>query len=196
MNKTRQTIGGLGNLMFKNAYLWAQMREGNIPDIYLQSEKYFSKYEHEIRQLYGQGIGSVDMVSLHIRRGDYLKNNFYVDLWQTDYYKRAIEMFPGWKFLVFCRDRQANEKDGADRAWCEENLPLLVGNRWELAWNEDETDDLNMMASCKHNIMANSSFSWWASWLNPNPEKKIICPKQWFSDGVERTEIPPTWTRI
>jgi hypothetical protein len=193
----RKQIGGLGNILFKQAYLWAQYSDGNIPDIYVQSEKYFKKISDGIRLEFSQGIGYVNKVSLHIRRGDYTNNDFYVNLWKTDYYKKAIAMFPEDKFIVFCRDNQDWETDKADRQWCRENLVPLLGDRFELPPKENtETDDLNLMASCKNNILANSSFSWWAGFLNPNSRKIVIAPKAWHTDGVERTECPETWIRL
>lgn len=62
--------------------------------------------------------------------------------------------------------------------------------------SDDYVEDFNMMASCQSNIMANSSFSWWAAWLNPNFSKKIIAPREWFTDGINRISIPELWTKI
>lgn len=196
MQPIRKSIGGLGNLMFKEAYLYAQMRDGDIPDMYVQSMRYWSSYADEIRQRFGQGIGfTIDKVSVHIRRGDYVGNDFYVDLWQTDYYKKAIALFPGeTRFIVFCRDNQDWETDKADRQWCRDNLTPLLGDRFELPPKENsETDDLNLMASCCGHIMANSSFSWWASFLGGG---RTIAPQEWFADGKQRIELLPEWTKI
>jgi len=196
MLPVRQTIGGLGNLMFKQAFLWMLMREGVIPDFYLQSYKFFEKYSDEIKEMYGAGIGEkIDKVSLHIRRGDYVNNSFYVDLWQTDYYKKAIAMFPDdTQFIVFCKDNQGWETDKADREWCRVNLKPLLGDRFELPPKENsETEDLNLMANCKAHIMANSSFSWWASFLGGG---RTIAPKEWFTDKVSRVDLLPEWEVI
>ena len=85
MVKLRQLFGGLGNAMFQYAYLYGQLEDGVIPNIYLQDEKYFQKHRNKIKRLFGGGIGHIDKVSLHIRRGDYINNPFYVDLTKTDY---------------------------------------------------------------------------------------------------------------
>lgn len=197
MKTARETIGGLGNLMFKNAYLWAQMRDGNLPDIYVQSEKYFAKYKDEIKQLYGAGINpkSVDKVALHIRRGDYLKaTQFHVPLWQTDYYKKAVQLFPeGTLFLVFCKDNQDPIVDRADRLWCIEFMKGL-DVPFEMHESGSETEDLNLMASCKSLIGANSTFSWWAAYLG-NHEKAVF-PKSWFTDGYQRCDLLDSWITI
>lgn len=196
MRSVRETIGGLGNLMFKNAYLWAQMRDGAIPDIYVQSEKYWAKYKEEIRTLYGRGIGRDERIALHIRRGDYLKvSQFHINLWDTDYYKEAVKLFPNAKFLVFCKDNQSEAQDLDDKEWCERNIPLL-GIDFELYEHGSETDDLNAMASCRGLIGANSSFSWWAAYLNPHHDRQIVFPKTWFVDGVDRTDLLEEWTKI
>lgn len=196
----RQNIGGLGNLMFKNAYLWAQMRDGAIPDIYVQDEKYFKKYSEEIKQMYGANIfpKSIDKVALHIRRGDYLKaTQFHTPLWQTDYYVRAVTMFPeDTQFLVFCKDNQDPKLDAADHLWCVEYAKevLKLRGRFEMRQHQSETDDLNTMASCDSLIMANSSFSWWAAYLGGH--HRVICPKEWFTDGVQRIGLLDKWEKI
>lgn len=197
MRNVRETIGGLGNLMFKQAYIWSRMRDGFIPDVYVQSEKYFSKYKNEIRTMYSRGIGRDERVALHIRRGDYLKvSQFHVNLWDTDYYKEAVKLFPkGTKFLVFCKDNQNEAQDLDDMEWCQRNMSLL-GIDFELYKHGTETDDLNAMASCVGLIGANSSFSWWSAWLNPNHDKKIVFPNNWFVDGIQRTELLDSWIKI
>lgn len=187
----RQQIGGLGNLLFKQAYLIAQMMDGAIPDVYVQGISYWEKHRALIKQTFGQNIGHTDKVALHIRRGDYLQaENFHKNLWETDYYQRAVELFNGETFLVFCKDNQDPEQDKADRLWCRENLPKL-GITFEMApYDDTEVEDLNLMASCKGIIGANSSFSWWAAFLS---EARVVMPKQWFTDGIQRTELLPEW---
>lgn len=198
MRSIRKEIGGLGNLMFKQAYLWSQLRDGLIPDLYLQSEKYFAKYKEEIKQLFGFGIGNktINKVAIHVRRGDYLKAiQFHVPLWQTDYYKKAIEMFPNERFLVFCKDNQDPVLDEADKEWCKEYLSFL-GDRVEFREHQSETEDLNAMASCKSLIGANSSFSWWASFLGQHEKAVFPALDKWFTDGKRRIDGLSTWTEI
>lgn len=199
MKSVRTDIGGLGNLLFKNAYLWAQMREGVIPDVYVQSESYFTKYRDEIRMLYGQGIGFTDKVALHIRRGDYLRvPEFHANLWETEYYRNAVSKFGDERFLVFCKDSQNDAQDKDDMEWCKVNLPLRFPfATFEFHTHTNEVDDLNTMAACRGIIGANSSFSFWAAYLG-NPQKRVIMPREssWFTDGAERTELPDTWEKI
>ncbi len=196
MKDVRKIIGGLGNLMFKQAYLIAQAMDGKVDDVYVQGEKYWRSHANLIKQQFSDDVGKTDAVALHIRRGDYLQaHNFHMNLWETDYYQKAVAMFPNDKFLVFCKDNQDPEQDKKDRQWCREHLPALIGDRWELAPYEDtEVEDLNLMASCKSVIMANSSFSWWGAYLGEH--EKVICPKQWFGDGIQRTELLDNWIKI
>lgn len=199
MRKVRNEIGGLGNLLFKEAYLWGQFRDGTIPDIYVQSSKYWEKYKDELRTRFSHGIGYTDKVALHIRRGDYLKvSQFHGNLWDTDYYKNAVQLFPNEQFLVFCKDNQSEQQDEDDRAWVMDNMEfLLPKSRWEMHDHTTETDDLNAMASCKAIIGANSSFSWWAAFLG-NPKKRVIMPKEtrWFVDKKTRCELLPEWETL
>ncbi len=172
--------GRLGNKMFQYAYLYAQEKDGEIPDIYLQDPMYFERYKHDIKHIFGQGIVPVDQVAIHIRRGDYVNNPFYVDLTETDYYDRAMKFFPNDSFLVFSDDIE----------WCK---GYFDGPQFDFSEGNDDVTDMNLMAGCKGVIMANSSFSWWAAYLSKG---KVIAPKQWFTDGVERTKCLPEWKRI
>lgn len=196
MQPVRQTIGGLGNLMFKQAYLWAQMRKGLIPDLYVQSDKYWKEYADEIKQMYSGRTGLIPYVGLQIRLGDYQKTNFYVDLLKTDYYQKAVQEFPNERFLVFCHDRQDPQQDLIDKMEARKFLDTFIAGRYEF-WSadKDETVDMSVMSSCKGNIIANSTFGWWAAYLNPN-NPKVICPKQWFTDGIQRCDLQDSWIKL
>lgn len=184
MISVRNAIGGLGNLLFKEAYIYAQMREGRIPDLYVQDEEYFKKYKEEIKQRFGQDIGCENVVAIHVRRGDYVNNPFYVDLFEDGYYKRAMDFlaFPKEMYLVFSDDIE----------WCK-NQELFNGCRF--SEGKTEIEDLNLMASCTRHIIANSSFSWWAAYLSPH-KGIVIAPALWHPDGVERTILPTNWIKI
>jgi len=178
-------FGRLGNQMFQGAYIYAQMKDGYIDDIYLQDTSYFINHEKEIKKLFGTGIGEpVDMVAIHVRRGDYVNNPFYVDLMQTDYYDRAMAEFPDADFLIFSDDIQ----------WCKNQS---IFNGCEFSEDKNEVEDLNLMASCRGHIIANSSFSWWGAYLSPY-SNKIIAPSKelWYNDGIERTRCPNNWLRL
>jgi len=120
-----------------------------------------------------------DYVSLHIRRGDYKNNEFYIDLTQNGYYDRAIAKFPNEKFLVFCADRQGGD-DTLDQEWVMNWLEAKYGKRFTLFKGFTEVDDFNNMVGAKAHIMANSSFSFWASYIS---EGETIAPSKWFADG-------------
>ena len=113
--------GRLGNQMFEFAYIYAQYREGIIPDIYVQDFNYFDKYRVEIRYIFGDGIGHIPGVGIHVRRGKnpllpsepaYSDNPFHTNICNTDYYQRAMDLFPDKEFLIFSDDRE----------WCKIHL--------------------------------------------------------------------------
>jgi hypothetical protein len=172
--------GRLGNQMFQFAYIYAQMKRGRIVDVYVQNNEFFDDFKEEIRTLYGDGLGNIDKIAIHVRRGDYVNNSFYVDLTKTDYYQRAMALFLGENFLVFSDDID----------WCKEQ-DIFKG--CSFSEGHDEIKDLNIMASCKGVITANSSYSWWGAYLS---DGKVIAPLAWYSDGIERTKCPKEWLRI
>jgi len=192
MKNLASTFGRLGNSMFQYAFLYSESRKLGV-DFYFQDPKYFEKYASEIKQLFGEGIGYLDQVGVHIRRGanpidpkepNYSENPFYVDLCETDYYEKAMAMFPTDEFVIFSDDPE----------WCQEKFK--DNKNVQIMTKGDEIEDFNLLASCKHQIIANSSFSWWAAFLNPNPSKRIIAPKNWYSDGNQRTKLPKNWITI
>lgn len=182
MTPVTNLTGRLGNQMFQYAYMYSQMRDGEIPDIYVQNEEYFKKYKHEIKTIFSDGIGKLPYVAIHVRRGDYVNNSFYVDLYQEGYYVRAMKEFEGANFLVF----------SDDIPWCKEQY-IFRDCHFSTGYNE--VQDLNQMASCRGHIIANSSFSWWGAYLSPH-SGRVVAPKNWYSDGVERTALPASWLRI
>ena len=85
-----------------------------------------------------------------------------------------------------------------DIAWVKENLKIDFPTKYVSDGILKDYEELMLMSYCKHNIIANSSFSWWGAWLNKNPEKVVVAPKQWFADeSVDTSEIiPETWIRL
>jgi hypothetical protein len=178
-----KTFGRLGNSLFQYAFLYACAKRSGI-DFYFQDESFFKDYADEIKDLFGQGIGEkINVVAIHVRRGDYVQNPFYVDLTKTDYYQKAMAEFPNERFVVFSDDIE----------WCKEQE---IFKDCEFS-HSDEKTDMNNFASCIGQIIANSSFSWWGAYLSPY-SKKIVAPsiENWYSDGEERTKCPVNWKRI
>lgn len=188
-------FGRLGNRLFQMAYLYAQSKDGNIPDIYVQDPKYFERHSDEIKKWFGEGIGYLPYVAIHLRVGanpinleepKYIDNPFYVPLCKTGYYIDAINLFPDRKFLVFSDDMAFAKI-------------YFEGDKFAFDDSENDIDAFNRMASCDSHIIANSSFSWWAAWLSPSMGKKVVAPnsEKWYSDSNEsRTVIPKEWIRV
>ncbi len=116
-------------------------------------------------------------ISLHIRRGDYLleKNQKIHGVCGLDYYESAIlefeNQYKNSTFFVFSDDIQ----------WAKDNLKINSNIIWVDGNDSSRNfEDIYLMSYCNHNIIANSSFSWWGAWLNDHKDKKIIAPKAWF----------------
>lgn len=136
------------------------------------------------------------LVSLHIRRGDYVQNpiaNSVHGVLGLDYYHKAIEFVSNrigehFNIVVFSDDID----------WARQNLVFKQPLIFISGSIRTPHGDLHLMASCDHHIIANSSFSWWGAWLNPSKEKIIVTPKRWFNEPklVHRHICPPSWERI
>lgn len=176
-----QLTGRLGNQMFQFAYLLAEVYKGNIPDVYVQDERYFELITEDIKAVYRQGIGQpLPYVSIHVRRGDYVNNAYYVDLFKDGYYQKAMAEFPDATFLVF----------SDDIPWCEQQE---VFKGCQFSKGHGEVADMNLMAACSGHIIANSSFSWWAAYLSGN---KTIAPLKWFTEEDKTMMLPDLWKRV
>ena len=81
-----------------------------------------------------------------------------------------------------------------DIVWCKENLNIL-SNAHYIDWNNNDESwiDMYLMSQCKHNIIANSTFSWWGAWLNNNIEKVVIAPKMWRRDTYYDSRACENW---
>lgn len=175
-----------------------------------QSEKYFADIEKEVRDalrfrhpLTGEAARLADeirgenSVSLHIRRGDYVAfKSMKAIMGETDisYYARAAEYIgarvPEPHFFVF----------SDDIAWGRENVtsPFKMTYVSDASRGPKDSHHLELMSLCKHNIITNSTFSWWGAWLNRNPEKIVIAPKRWHTGAIPGQDdiILATWVRI
>ncbi|HSU29355.1 MAG TPA: alpha-1,2-fucosyltransferase [Chitinophagaceae bacterium] len=186
----------------KNYYLQGQW--GN--------EKYFENVKAELLQRFrfkidlnapvealAREISMQNAVSVHIRRGDYIgKDSVFTDLTQQDYYPAAFQHISKTVvnpvFYIFSDDPAWTSKQYDWLAKYEHRF--VEGNR-----GNDSYRDMQLMSLCKHNIIANSTFSWWGGWLNQYPGKTVICPRHLFHDTVLNNKIvlefyPPSWLKM
>src|SRR5262245_48269614 len=143
-----------------------------------------------------EAMRRVPSVSLHVRRGDYVRDpalNRIHGTCSLEYYADAIDYVaqrvPGARFFVFSDDLR----------WVEHNLPI----RHPVEYVRHNTgqqghEDIRLMSHCQHHIIANSGFSWWGAWLDPRPEKIVCAPARWFADDRYDTRdvIPASWVKL
>lgn len=206
----------MNKFRLKSNFVFNENKHGYIPVInrlpknvllngFWQSQKYFNLIRKQLLseivpdfeftpsgKKYREQIQSANSVSVHVRRGDFINlksAHDYHGACTINYYKRAIEKMKGERqvlFFVFSDDID----------WCKKDLTFL--NNVVFIENEPEkksSQDLFLMSYCKHNIIANSSYSWWGAWLNDNSNKKVIAPEYWYN-GIKSSEIDilcPGW---
>ena len=138
---------------------------------YFQSELYFKEYREQIIQFFDIPSFKTKnkVVSLHIRRGDYIKLEDKHPQPTNKYLNEAFEYFSNYQIEIF----------SDDILWCKNKFR---GDRFIFNETIDPKIALGQMASCENNIIVNSTFSWWGAWLNLNQNKKVICPSSdnWF----------------
>lgn len=137
-------------------------------------------------------VRKTESVSVHIRRGDYLNHqDKYGNICTEGYYIKAIQYMKtkitNPVFFVF----------SDDMAWSREFLKGYSNVEFvELGESVKSIHDMKLMAACKYNIIANSSFSWWASWLNQNPDKIVIAPGRWRNDCISEDIMCENWIKM
>ena len=168
---------------------------------YFQSEKYFAHHKERIKKTfepseeivdylvekYGNFFVNNTTVSIHIRM--YKEHREFYFFHGRDYIKRAISLFPKNVQFIVCSD---------DIEWCKENLSDLAKQMLFIE-NQPHYYDFYLMSMCDHNIITNSSFSWWAVYLNKNPKKIVVAPEKWYRKALDMTErdlIPDGWIQI
>jgi len=175
---------------------------------YFQTERYFEHIRAELLERFRlknqvdeknaaliMKMQSENSVSVHVRRGDYTNSPFSL-LSVEDYYQKAIdfilEKVEVPVFYIFTNDPE----------WVEDNFKALQINKSIVTINFGNQSymDMILMSNCRHNICANSSFSWWGAWLNTNPNKIVVTPKSWFK-STEYVEsiydlIPEKWLSL
>jgi len=175
---------------------------------YWQSEKYFSEAAGLIRADFtfkqhlenrnatlAEQIGRVNAVSLHIRRGDYVKDPKTAathGVCSPDYYREAIQYIAAHieqpHFFIFSDDPD----------WVRENFRIDIPCSYvDHNCGAESYNDMRLMSLCRHHIIANSSFSWWGAWLNPDPDKLVIAPRKWFANAKDVSDLfPEGWVTL
>lgn len=175
---------------------------------YWQTERYFRTAAGAVRRAFrfpdfepgsrnaalAARLGGCTSLSVHVRRGDYLKIANTSGICTMDYYKQAMDAMLARvqpELVVVFSD---------DARWCRENFGELLGGlpAEYVDWNggNDSYRDMQLMSLCSHNIIANSSFSWWGAWLNQNPGKVVMAPSRWMNGPGWPDIIPKEWKKI
>ena len=166
-----------------------------IVDNDLRRDFTFAYGEQKLQEL-SDKIKGGHYVSVHMRRGGYLlpsQQKRYGDGCNPEYYERAMEYvrncFPDIKFCFF-----SDEIDWVKQNYNMENAIYVDSSMFE---KYEDWYDMRLMSCCNHNIIANSTFSWWGAYLNPNPDKEVIAPRYWFGDHSRAQDMcPPEWVRM
>jgi hypothetical protein len=187
-------------------------RNGAYLQGYWQSERYFKKYSTIIKEDFNfknlanitninniklaELINRTNSLGIHIRRGDYVNNRKTYSIHgvcSIEYYLSAVkniqEKYPNPLIVAFSDDPD----------WVSREIAPYFSKLIVVSHNKglESYIDMWLMSLCKHNIIANSSFSWWAAWLNKNPFKIVIAPKNWFANKADNADLlPPSWIRL
>ena len=154
---------------------------------YFQSEKYFKHIETEIRETFqfspqtikicSEFLNSISLnnqvISLHIRRGDYLNLQDFHPTPSIEYYEEALDKLPNVPVIIFSDDPE----------WCS-SISEFDADRFLISESNTADFDMCLMSMCNYHIIANSSFSWWGAWLSQS--KKVIAPKNWFGPSLSQ----------
>jgi len=176
---------------------------------YWQCEKYFLPIADEIRNTFSieilesdinfkiaEAINNSQAISMHVRRGDMVKNPEVAEKHGScnlEYYKNAMSFIEKEvqtpTYFIF-----SDDKDFVKEIFAHKPNVVIIENI------KQDYEELILMSKCNHNIIANSSFSWWGAWLNDNETQIVIAPKKWFSDPTMQQQtmdlLPDSWIKI
>jgi len=160
-----------------------------VLDGYWQTEKYFLEFREDVLRAFELPWWSEkDVVSVHVRRTDYITLFRKHPVVPAEWIKKQMAGFVGFRFKFF----------SDDIPWCKEQF----GRHKDVEFSEGKTEmeDLIEMSRCEHHICSASTFSWWGAWLNQNPNKHVIMPKLWFVPGHGNLDtsdiVPSNWKRV
>ena len=210
--KLRDSIAGKPWHIYHEAHHQFDMNALSQPDKtyfigYWQTEKYFADIREELLKDFQfktiatgknaehmRRIESTPSISIHVRRGDYISNphaNKFHGLAGKKYYEEAL------KLITSKVKKPELFVISDDPDWCKKNLKFPYPTTY-ITGNSKGFEDMRLMSLCQHNIIANSTFSWWAAWLNQNPNKIVVAPKNWFANNDVDTSdvIPSSWLKI
>ena len=171
---------------------------------YWQSYKYFESIESKIKEIlipkelnpsikkYLELAKKASITSIHIRRGDYITDpnaRKIHPLCSNEYYQEALSLISKETegYFLFSDDPVEAKKQFGHL----KNIYFISENNYK------DSEELFLMSRCKNNIIANSTFSWWAAWLNDSAHKKIFYPHRWFNNDLNTTDLfPPEWTCV
>lgn len=194
-------IKSVQNLILKNkdtyieGYFQSEKNFLEIRDVLLQELSLKEEFKSETFKNLQNEIQNCNSVSVHIRRGDYIKNPTvmnYHGICSLEYYQNAINKIREYvekpSFYFF----------SDDPAWVSENVDLNENSKIISDKNLSAPEELILMSTCKHNIISNSTFSWWGAWLNKNHDKLVIAPNPWVekSPSPHKNIIPETWIQL
>lgn len=171
-----------------------------------QVEKYFKDIEQTLREIFrfnrptdslniafAQRMQNTEAVSIHIRRGDYLKSEWsesHLVIKGINYYNNALEYINKHvkdpRFYIFSDNIE----------WVKNNLKIPNAVYLNHNTGKNSCFDMYLMSICKHNIIANSTFSWWGAWLNQNTNKIVLMPEKWLNSNDCPGIFPNDWVRI
>jgi hypothetical protein len=158
-----------------------------------QSFRFRNEYDEELLSVMNM-ISDTESVSIHIRGGDYNTDDnrkLFGDICTNKYYQNAInkiEKIKGknLKFFVFSNDDVSDIIDNKDAVY----VSCLLRNSYP------DWVDMMLMSKCKNNIIANSSFSWWAAYLNTNKEKMVLAPERWINGKKTKDIWEKQWIKV
>lgn len=181
------------------------LKDFNYYDGYWQSPTYFEHFAEDLRGQFvpkvlsakaielGELFQNTSSVALHVRRGDYLsfpsdpgpEDTMY--LLEKSYFEQAIKKIGQLSagVTIYCFSD--------DIPWCKKELVGPNIQYIERSYNLTDFEEWHLMSLCKHQIVSNSTYSWWAAWLNSNRDKIVISPDRWFGN---RDIFPESWIKI